>query len=143
MIIFNMDRRLWEEADGLFAVEFTISNGKFAAVQEAYFYPEKILEFGRRLQEFPVDISDTVSLECGSSDPKWSCHLYVCAFVLNKAGHTAVEILTDNRRERPDSARSHFFIRCDPLTLNRLGRHLCRWVDAREDALEFVDEEER
>ena len=113
--------------DSALRVEMHASNGAFAATQEFYCHPEDIRKFGGRLREFPTGPQDQVVWEIGSSDPKWAHHVRLRAYLVDALGHSALEVLADNRRNPPHRGTAEFSIRSDPASLNRLGNALVAW----------------
>ena len=119
--------KIWTDDDGMVQLELCASNDMQVGKQDFYFYPEGVSEFGARLQEFPKTQKDEISLEYGA-DPKFYCYFSLKALVLDSVGHSALEVKFDNRLDPPSQAQAHFFMKCEPATVNEFGKRLCAWV---------------
>jgi hypothetical protein len=108
-------------------LEVTASNDIQVGKQDFYAYPETIAEFGKKLMDFPKTTSDTVAFEYGS-EPNYYCYFRLSAVVLNSRGHSALEIEFNNRLEPPAKAECHFFMSCEPATVNTFGKKLLDWA---------------
>jgi hypothetical protein len=110
-------------------LSISASNGEYSASQDIYIYPQDILKFGNALKNFPRKLDDEVVFEYGSDDNSFYCYAKIRAFIFDNAGHPALEILFNNRREAPYCSESHFYIKCEVSTMNKLGSTLCTWAD--------------
>ena len=119
--------RIWTDDDEMAQLDVRASNDAQVGKQDFYIYPEEILGFGKKLQEFPKSMSDVVKLEYGE-DPKYYCYLLLSAVVLDSVGHSAIELKFDNRLEPPSQARAHFYMQCEPATINKLGKQFVAWA---------------
>ena len=107
-------------------LEVTASNDVQVGNQDFYVYPETITEFGKKLLEFPKTASDVVAIEYGT-EPDYYCYFRLSAVVLDLRGHSALEIKFNNRGDPPIKAECHFFLACEPATINELGKRLLAW----------------
>ena len=114
--------------DGLLQVAFTAGHSSANAAMYVYLYPDQIEHFAAELERFPTGLTHEVVLESGSSDPKWYGHLRVRVYVMDSAGHSAVEVLIDDRGEPPGRASHHFYLPCNPADMNEVGRRLKQWI---------------
>jgi hypothetical protein len=115
--------------DDIINLSISVSNGEYSATQDIYIYRHDILKFGNALKNFPRKPDEEVIFEYGSDDNSFYCYAKIRAFIFDNAGHPAIEILFNNHREAPDYAKSHFYIKCEVNTLNKLGSALCTWSD--------------
>lgn len=114
--------------DGMLQIDVTAANSYAAATMDVYLYPDEIENFATELERFPTALAHEVVLESGSSDPKWYGHLRVRVYVMDRAGHSAVEVLMDRRGKPPGRASHHFYLTCNPADMNELGRRLKQWI---------------
>ncbi len=120
-------KRIWTDDDKMLQLEVTASNDGQVTNQDFYAYPDDLTDFGNKLQSFPKSLSDVVSLEYGK-DPQFYCYFLLRAIVLDSVGHSALEIMTDNRLEPPVKASSHFYMPSEVATINSFGKILKNWV---------------
>ncbi len=114
--------------DSAWRVVIRACNGHFAGDQEFYIYAMELGEFGRRLAVFPSGPDDEACLVQGSRDGNWAYYLLLRAFLIDRAGHAALEFAFDNRQPTPDHAQASFFIPCEVAAINRLGQGLGAWL---------------
>ncbi|MFC1771939.1 hypothetical protein ACFL3A_01150 [Pseudomonadota bacterium] len=119
--------RIWTDDDEMVQLDVRISNDVQVGKQDFYIYPEDLSEFGMNLQGFPKTSNDEVKLEYGE-DPKYYCYFSLNALVLDGVGHSAIEVTFDNRLDPPSQAQVHFYIKCEPATINEFGRKLASWA---------------
>jgi len=115
--------------DGSIELSISVSNGKYSATQDVWVYPRDITEFGNALKNFPQKLNDEVVFKCGSDGPSVDCYVKIRVFIFDNAGHPAIEILFNNHQQAPDYADSHFYVKCEVNTLNKLGYALSTWVN--------------
>ena len=118
--------RIWTDDDGMVQLDFRLSNDMQMGKQDFYIYPERLSEFGVKLQDFPKSINDVEKIEYGE-DPNFYCYFLLSAIVLDSVGHSALEFKFDNRLDPPSKAEVHFYANCEPATINELGRKLVSW----------------
>jgi hypothetical protein len=128
---------LWVDGDGMLSVSVTASNDQHSHCLETFIYPQTLLEFGGNLENFPVSPEQEVALEAGSSDPQWHDHFQLRAFMLDAAGHSALEIWMDARGAPPVKASSRFYLACNPADLNALGAVLRKWAGDPQSVMSF------
>jgi hypothetical protein len=119
--------RLWTDDDGMVQVALAATNGAQLVTQDFYSYPNDFESFGKALEEFPKSANAEARFEYGNDNPKMHAQVLIRAFVLNGRGHSAIEIKTNNNRESPERSIAHFFIPCEPATINRFGKELRAW----------------
>ena len=118
-------------------VQMHATNGAVATQIDFYTQPEDLEPFASALTAFPRYQHDETSFEVGSDLGRWAYHIYLRAYMFAAVGHSALEILTDNRLAPPDHARVHFAIRCEPAALNVLGEQLLRWLKLPEEPVQW------
>jgi hypothetical protein len=114
------------------------SNGQFAGDQEFYTDAPELGKFGRRLAAVPSGPDDEACLVQGSRDGNWTYYLLLQAFLIDRAGHAALEFAFDNRQPSPDHAQAGFFIRCEVAAINRLGHGLGAWLKGSDASLSWT-----
>lgn len=115
--------------------EFYISDGRYAAAQDSYLDDSQWLEFARNLQSFPGDLASEVIF--GGVYPEAAYYIFLRAFIFDEVGHAALEIRIARNGDEVLTAKSHFSIRCEVATLNRLGSELQRWIESGDNEFEF------
>ena len=115
-------------------LEVTASNDAQVGMQDFYAYPETLIEFGKNLANFPKSHSDVAMIEYGM-EPDYYCYFSLSAVVLNSRGHSALEIKFNNRLDPPVKAECHFFLPCEPATVNAFGQKLLDWSKRMEEPL--------
>ncbi|MDR3403297.1 MAG: hypothetical protein P4L99_12440 [Chthoniobacter sp.] len=118
-------------------VQLRASNGSIATTIDFYTQPDDLKPFASALGAFPRGPGDEACFEVGSDLGRWAYHIYLRAYGFDSVGHSALEILTDNRTEPPDHARVHFAIRCEAASLNRLGNQLSQWIQNSDEPLHW------
>lgn len=121
--------------DPAWRVVIRASNGQFAGEQEFYADTTELDEFARRLAAFPIGPDDDARLVQGSGDGNWGYYLLVRAFLIDRAGHAALEFAFDNGQPSPDHARVNFFMRGEVEAINRLGWWLGAWLRDSDEPL--------
>ncbi len=114
------------------------SNGDYAGVLEFYTDVAILKEFGQGLVRFPQSISDEVRFKLGAKEGNWAYYLLLRAFVLDRSGHPALEIVIDNRNGGIRHAETRFFINCEAASLNLFGRRLSAWVERSGEPMVWV-----
>jgi hypothetical protein len=128
----------WPYDDSAWRVFLQACNGGFAGALEFYTDAEGLAEFARRLAAFPSGPDDEVRFSLGSRDGNWAYYLLLRAFLVDRAGHAALEFAADNCRVTPDHAQASFFIPCEVAAINRLGRQLRGWLSRSDEPLLWV-----
>jgi hypothetical protein len=120
-------RSVWEDSDGMLQIVVSAASSSTSSSMDVYAYPTDVKRFAGELEGFPRTLADEVVWECGDSDPKWYGHMRLRAHVIDRAGHSALEVFMDVREAVPGRATSHFFVPCNPADLNELGRRIKAW----------------
>ena len=128
--------RIWTDDDEMLQLDVWVSNDIQVGKQDFYIYPDEFSEFAKKLQEFPKSISDEVKIEYGE-DPKYYCYLTLSALVLDSVGHSAIEFKFDNRLDPPLQAQAHFYLQCEPATINEFGKKLISWAGVMKDVFRY------
>ena len=123
--------------DPAWHVQLRASNGSIATSIDFYTQPDDLEPFASALTAFPRSLHDESCFEVGSDLGRWAYHIYLRAYTFDSVGHSALEILTDNRTEPPDHGRVHFAIRCEAASLNRLGKQLSEWLKHSDEHLQW------
>lgn len=118
----------WTDDDGMLRIDVSAANSSTSAAMEVYAYPTDIQAFAEQLENFPSSIKHEVVWESGTPDPKWYGHMLMRARVVDGVGHSALEVLMDVRGSPPYSAKSNFYLRCNPADINVLGTKMQQWL---------------
>ena len=129
-------KHIWTDDNGMVQIEIQASNGAQVAEQDFFAYPETIIEFCKALAEFPFIQSNKACLEYGA-DPKYYCHFYLSAVMLNNQGHSAFELRFNNRLAPPLKAEGAFYMACEAATINSFSKRLLHWLENQETVLLF------
>jgi hypothetical protein len=116
-----------DDGDGLIHFGFSAGNGIFFAANEFYHNADFAAPFGQSLASFLARVGDTAQLEIGSMDDRSAYFLRLRAYTFDVFGHSALEVIVDNRRTDQFLARAAFQIHCEIAALNRLGKRLLNW----------------
>tara|TARA_B100001093_G_C26564543_1_gene900202 strand:+ start:173 stop:601 length:429 start_codon:yes stop_codon:yes gene_type:complete len=117
---------IWTDSDDMLQLEVTASNGNQKTTQDFYIYPDDLLDFGQKLQSFPKNKDDSVSIEYGVA-PEFYCYFFLKALIWNSTGNAAFEIKVNNRLDIPLKTETHFFLSCEVATINNFGKKLESW----------------
>ncbi len=123
--------------DPAWHVQLHASNGAIATTIDFYTQHQDLEPFATALNAFPRCFRDEAIFELGSDLGRWAYHVYLRAYAFDSVGHSALEILTDNRTAAPDHARVHFAIRCEAASLNLLGNQLLKWIENPDQPLQW------
>jgi hypothetical protein len=124
---------------------FTASNGTFEGDLEYYCNAEDLVEIGEALRSFPRKMPDEYSYELGSLRAEDRCAYYFAlrAYTTDKSGHCALQVVIDNRRDRPNEGACRFSIKAEPSSVNRLGHLLLTFSKLEHHALTWSASGER
>jgi hypothetical protein len=102
---------------------------------ETCLYPVVLGQFAEGLKAFPSNPKSSVTLKCGSEDPKFLEYLRLSVFVLKPNGHSVLEIESEVRSNPPSRAKCHFFIAGMPADFNHLGAAIELWIQKSDEPL--------
>lgn len=128
---------IWIDEDSLMRIRISLTGNGHHSWSEIYSYPEKFLEFGAALIDFPNSVTDEVLFELGSTDPAYADHLRIRAFVLDGVGHCAVEFRSESRGDALGSSLFHFTVPTEAASLNELGKNLVAWSKSPSEPFAF------
>jgi len=105
--------------------DFWISASNGSATCELQFYHEKdcFLKFAEALLNFPGSVTDKIIFE--ASNPLFE--LKILVYCYDFLGHSALQIIMDNKEKAPETQKAEFYIKTIPGSLNRLGDLLKNW----------------
>ena len=126
-----------QEDNGELHYEIRATNGTSATCLDFYGCKAEWQEFAMRLRAFPGGIKDEVRFEQGKDDPKWAYYMSLRVYCYDSAGHSAIEVCVVSPATPPYGHRDHFYIRCEPAGLNRLGQLLADWQPQQGSKLEW------
>jgi hypothetical protein len=128
---------LMNQSNGMIEVQASVEGMGYAATQDFYVYPNELMQFGEKLQEFPKNTSDEVILESGSTDDRSYCWVRFVAYVYDQKGHCALEFSVQRNGARQVQAKSQFSVQMDASALNELGRQITLWVKDNDSPLVY------
>ncbi len=118
-------------------IELYASNDDTSVTQDFYCYVQELQQFGSALSNFPSSLNSEVRFEIGRRSSDWAYFVSLHAFVYNNRGHSALEIEVDRHADAPYGHSAHFYILCEPASLNRLGEKLVAWCRKHQSDLEW------
>ena len=124
--------------DSAWRIVVQACNGAFAGELEFYTDAEDLGEFAGQLASFPSGPDVEARFVLGSRDGNWAYYLLLRAFLMDRAGHAALEFAADNRAAPPSHAQASFFIPCEVEAIKRLGRQIITWLDASDESLSWA-----
>lgn len=114
---------LCADEDGMMQLDLSLSNDRAMIEQDFYEYPNgQILEFAKKLRNFPKSMDDTITYENGSDSE--NSYSYV---VLN-AHHNGIQCIVSCRKGVLEEQSATFFMPCEPATMNEIGKKLEFWL---------------
>jgi hypothetical protein len=118
----QLKRYSYEEPCNLHLV-FSASNGRFSGSLGYYCNTDNLKELGMALRSFPKKVPDDYLYEIGSTRPEDNCAYYFAlhAYTTDMSGHCALQVVIDNKRDKPYEGECRFSIAAEPLAINRLG----------------------
>ncbi len=116
---------------------FKISSNAHTTTVTDWLYPDSLLNFAQDLQKFPQNIEHEVKFEIGGKDAIYYVYMLFRIFVFNRRGHAVFEVETIQNLIVPFSASAHFFILCEPATINQLGKALTNWIQNPDSSFSF------
>lgn len=127
----------WKETDLLLDVTVTFAGRGYVVWQRSCIDPAQLLAFAARLRDFPASLSDEVTLEAGSTDPKMLEWLRLRAFVADGVGHCGLEFSSNTNGTPLAASRFRYAMPIEAASLNELGARLAAWVKAPDSELHF------
>lgn len=103
-----------------------VSNGQRSWELEIYDNAESLVSLAENLKVFPRHRDDVFLWELGSEYPedRWAYYFRFRVFVIDGAGHSAIQIRFNNNKNLPEREVVEFCIKAEPAQINRLGQ-LC------------------
>jgi hypothetical protein len=123
--------------DSAWRILLRSSNGDFGGVLEFYIDPSGLRDFARHLTEFPFGQMNEVRLEIGSRNGNWAHYLLLRAFEFDRAGHSALQVVVDNRGEGERHDQASFFTPSEAAAMNQLGREILAWLENSDQPLHW------
>src|SRR5262245_32597826 len=125
----------WQYEPGVFHVEVSASDAGYAASQDFYIAAGEIVSLAKRLQAFPRDLTDEITLTIGERDTKWAHAVNLRFWICDASGHGAITFDVSNNGAEPYARNALFTVRCEVASLNRLGKDLAEWVQSDEESV--------
>lgn len=102
------------------------TNGLFDGSLEFYCDTDDLINLGNALRVFPKKAPDEYFFELGSNKPEdnYAYYFAIHAYTTDRSGHSALQIVLDNNKSRPDEGSCCFSIKAEPSAINRLGELL-------------------
>ncbi len=129
-----------DEGDDTIQYQLEISNGINSITQDFYGYADNFKEFATGLLSFPKTITDNVKYELGESSDRWAYYILLDVFCYDNNGHSAIHIVIENNRKRPNTNKGEFYITTVPASLNKLGQLLLNWNPTKEKEITWTAE---
>jgi hypothetical protein len=117
---------------------FWASNGLFQGGIRFYFERGHLKRMGKALSSFPDKIPGECSYSIGSQHPDdKSSYLILRAYMADNQGHTALQVVMNNKDDVPDEGECRFSIMAEPWAIHRLGELLLKFSDSKYCALNW------
>jgi hypothetical protein len=137
-------KKTWEDDDSMLQLELAASNGRLTTIQDFYIYPDDLISFAQKLENFfPKQGKGEVVLEYGSEIENFYAYVLFKVTYRNLA-ELNIEIRTNNNYESKDPSENakmaiaHFSCGIANQELNNLGKKLSNWSKNMEH--EFIHE---
>jgi hypothetical protein len=124
--------------DSAWRIVIRAGNGELTGALEFYTDAEALGKFGDQLADFPSGPGDEARFELGSRDGNRTSYLLLRAFLMDRAGHAALEFVADNRAAPPHHGEASFLMPCEVEAINRLGRQIRAWLDRSDVPLSWA-----
>ncbi len=96
-----------------------------------------MVAFGEKLQKFPRNLKDEVTLEIGKDDEHSYNYLFLRAYLYDTVGHAALEVKMRKNGALVIAAQAQFSVTTEVASLNEFGRVLSQWAQSAETKLEY------
>ena len=118
----QLKRYPYEEPYNLNLV-FSANSGRFNGSLVYFCSVDNLKELGMALRSFPKKVPDEYLYQIGSPRPEDNCAYYFAlrAYTVDMSGHCALQIVIDNRQDKPCEGQCRFSIKAEPSAINRLG----------------------
>lgn len=115
--------RIWSDENNI-EVEFSASSVNIFSQINFFTDKNKLLELREKLIKFPWVENKTIEWIEGSTEENGYAYFYFRVFIIDRAGHVAIEIKMDNKCKEPYTLQSHFYIQTEIASINELGKNI-------------------
>jgi hypothetical protein len=112
--------------DNLRTFDVVVVKGKIESHVSFLGDTNKWREFGYELVRFPEHSLTKAVLQMGGIS-FWGGDFMLTAYCYDAGGHSALQVLIDNKQENPHRQKLEFSIPAEVASLNRLGHLLLNW----------------
>ncbi len=131
--IVRFDQQVPEELNLFWA-----SNGLFQGGIRFYLERGHLKRMGKTFSPFPDKIPGECSYSIGSQRPDdKSSYLMLHAYMADNWGHTALQVVMNNKDNAPDEGECRFSIMAEPWAIHRLGELVLKFSDSKYCALRW------
>ena len=117
---------------------FWASNGLFQGGIRLHLDRGHLERIAKTLSPFPDKIPGECSYSIGSKRPDDnSDYLMLRAYMADNQGHTALQVVMNNKEDGPDEGECRFSIMAEPWAIHRLGELILRFSDSKYCALKW------
>lgn len=104
--------------------EVAISTADIKATANFWGYTDALEEFGAALIKFPTNAQQRVRFQSGEDVETSYPYFLLEAYCVSPLGHTALQVIIDNKELHPRKKRVEFSILAEVAALNEFGRKL-------------------
>jgi hypothetical protein len=121
------------------------SNGSQCTRLEFYDNADCLSKLANALEGFPRHLTEVFLWELGSERPedRFGFYFRFRAFVIDSAGHCAIQLRLSNNEELPDLERAEFCMRAEPEQFTRLGKLFREFSRLKHEVLEWEGDDGR
>ncbi len=119
-------------------IQATDGNNKM--VQDMFVERGELNRWAQDLAAFPKSAGHEAVFQYGVRDAEFYAMVRFTAFVHEKDGLCALEVILDNNSQRPFQNRAEFCIRCRQDDIRRLGEQILDWDADKNLMMEWVVE---
>lgn len=109
------------------AFQIKLNSYDCSTTVEFYGYAHEFTRLGEELAAFPQTLESVVLYESGKNDLGQISYCSLKFFCYERNGHSAIQIVTQNRKVAPYTINSEFYILTVPASINKLGNMLKSW----------------
>ena len=109
--------------------QIEVCSASCKSILEFYDYADCFQEFAKGLTNFPKTIKDNVVFQVGEDgeESNWAYFLKLKVYCYEANGHSAINVIMDNRGDEQTRHRSEYSLTTLPANLNTFGQRLLKW----------------
>ncbi|MDO7885891.1 hypothetical protein [Hymenobacter cheonanensis] len=104
--------------------EAVVNTADIKATASFWGYTDTLEEFGTALANFPATAQQRVRFQSGEDVEASYPYFLLEAYCVSPLGHTALQVIIDNKEPHPRKKRVEFSILAEAAALNKFGKRL-------------------